>query len=84
MRVLAELPTSAQAMRQTCRNSDSVVSPYHWVKQMYQLGELLKDSAALPVNHPKKLVSGNGMASGSLTAERQCPLTGYGLSNSNS
>lgn len=53
---------------------------------MSQLGELLKDSAALPVGHPKKLVSINGMtsASGSLPVERQCPLTGYGLSNSNS
>lgn len=49
---------------------------------MSQLGELLKDSAALP----KKLVSINGMTSdsGSLPVERQCPLTGHGLSNSNS
>lgn len=53
---------------------------------MSQLGELLKDSAALPVSHPKKLVSINGMTSDSrsLPVERQCPLTGHGLSNSNS
>lgn len=51
---------------------------------MCQLGELCKDSAALPGNHPKKLVSVSGRTSGSLPVERQCPLTGHGLSNSNS
>lgn len=53
---------------------------------MCQLGELLKDSAALPVSHPKELVSINGMTSdsGSLPVERQHPLTGHGLSNSSS
>lgn len=42
---------------------------------MSQLGELLKDSAALPVGHPKKLVSINGMtsASGSLPVEAMSP-----------
>lgn len=51
---------------------------------MCQLGELPKDSAALPVNHPKKLVSVHGVTSGSIPVERQCPLTGHGLSSSNS
>lgn len=42
---------------------------------MCQLGELLKDSAAVPVNHPKKVLSVNGVISdsGSLPVETTSP-----------